>query len=281
MLVLGDVAGDLLAVARVGPQLLRLAVGVARDDRVRRVEDRLRRAVVLLEQDRRRVRVVALELEDVADRRAAEGVDRLVGVADDGELGGRVLPRGGCASVRAPGRTARGWCPGTRRRGRGGTAAGSAARRPGAPAAAGRSVMIRSSKSSACASVQPTLVARVDVADDLLRRGARLVRPLLGRDEFVLEVADLRGDGTGRVALRVEVEIAGHHRRAGAASRPRRRSRTTTSGRARAPSLRRIRTHIEWNVDTHMVRARGPTSRATRSFISPAALLVKVIARIS
>ena len=30
-----------------------------------------------------------------------------------------------------------------------------------------------------------------------------------------------------------------------------------------------------------MLRARGPTSAATRSFISPAALLVKVIARIS
>src|SRR5215207_7140183 len=46
-------------------------------------------------------------------------------------------------------------------------------------------------------------------------------------------------------------------------------------------SARRIRTHIEWNVETHIARARGPTSAATRSFISPAALLVKVIARIS
>ena len=48
-----------------------------------------------------------------------------------------------------------------------------------------------------------------------------------------------------------------------------------------AASARRMRTHIEWNVDTHMDRARGPTRLATRSFISPAALLVKVIARIS
>src|SRR3954451_20889477 len=46
-------------------------------------------------------------------------------------------------------------------------------------------------------------------------------------------------------------------------------------------SARRIRTHIEWNVDTHMERARGPTRSATRSFISAAALLVKVIAMIS
>src|ERR687885_723907 len=46
-------------------------------------------------------------------------------------------------------------------------------------------------------------------------------------------------------------------------------------------SARRMRTHIEWKVDTHIARARGPTSAATRSFISPAALLVKVIARTS
>src|SRR5579875_2058720 len=41
-----------------------------------------------------------------------------------------------------------------------------------------------------------------------------------------------------------------------------------------------MRTHMEWNVETHMIRARPPTSAATRSFISPAALFVKVIARI-
>ena len=46
-------------------------------------------------------------------------------------------------------------------------------------------------------------------------------------------------------------------------------------------SRRRIRAHAEWNVDTHMRRATGPTSAPTRSFISPAALLVNVIARSS
>ena len=45
-------------------------------------------------------------------------------------------------------------------------------------------------------------------------------------------------------------------------------------------SLRRIRTHAEWNVLTHITRARRPTSASTRSFISAAALLVNVIARI-
>ncbi|CAM5231522.1 hypothetical protein SALBM217S_04803 [Streptomyces griseoloalbus] len=45
-------------------------------------------------------------------------------------------------------------------------------------------------------------------------------------------------------------------------------------------SRRRMRTHALWNVVTHIAFARGPTSCSTRSFISPAALLVKVIARI-
>ena len=42
-----------------------------------------------------------------------------------------------------------------------------------------------------------------------------------------------------------------------------------------------MRTHAEWKVDTHIPRATPPTRRATRSFISSAALLVKVIARIA
>ncbi len=48
-----------------------------------------------------------------------------------------------------------------------------------------------------------------------------------------------------------------------------------------AASRRRIRTQAEWNVDTHMCRAAGPTSAATRSRISAAALFVKVIASTS
>gem|GEM_PF-4203493 len=46
-------------------------------------------------------------------------------------------------------------------------------------------------------------------------------------------------------------------------------------------SRRRIRTHREWNVEIHMVRAESPTSSAIRSRISAAALLVNVMARIS
>ncbi len=46
-----------------------------------------------------------------------------------------------------------------------------------------------------------------------------------------------------------------------------------------AASRRRMRTQAEWNVLTHILRATGPTRLATRSRISSAALLVKVMAR--
>src|SRR3954454_906011 len=47
------------------------------------------------------------------------------------------------------------------------------------------------------------------------------------------------------------------------------------------PSRRRMRTHAEWKVETHIFWATGPTSAATRCFISSAALFVNVMARIS
>ena len=77
---------DGVAVAELGPEVLLLALAVVLDDAVRGVEDVLRRAVVLLERDRVGAGEVALELHDVADVRAAERVDRLVGVADDAEI---------------------------------------------------------------------------------------------------------------------------------------------------------------------------------------------------
>ena len=82
MLVLDLDGAHRLAVAELRPEVLRLALAVVRDDGVRRLEDRVRRAVVLLERDRLRAREVALELEDVPDVGAAERVDRLVGIAD-------------------------------------------------------------------------------------------------------------------------------------------------------------------------------------------------------
>ena len=86
MLVVGDVADDPLARPRVGPQPLGLAAAVVADDGVGGGQDGLRRAVVLLQQDRGGVGEVLLEVHDVADVGAAEGVDRLVGVTDHHQL---------------------------------------------------------------------------------------------------------------------------------------------------------------------------------------------------
>ena len=66
MLVLELAHLDRVALAEVGPQRLPHPPAVVRDDRVGGAEDRLRRAVVLLELDDLGVRVVVLEVEDVA-----------------------------------------------------------------------------------------------------------------------------------------------------------------------------------------------------------------------
>ena len=87
VLRLGDVTDDFRARAGGGPQLLGATVGVAFDDRVRRGEDVLRGTVVLLQQNRVGVRVVLLEVRNIADISAAEGVDGLVGVTHHGQLG--------------------------------------------------------------------------------------------------------------------------------------------------------------------------------------------------
>src|SRR5207302_6033695 len=60
--------------------------GVVPNDRPGRVEDALRRAIVLLELHDVRVRVIALEVENVADIRAAPAEDRLIVVPDDREV---------------------------------------------------------------------------------------------------------------------------------------------------------------------------------------------------
>ena len=86
VLVIRHIAGDFLALPEVGPQLLGSPLGIAVDHGVRRGEDGLRGAVVLLQEDGVGVRVVALEFLDIADRRAAEGVNGLVRITHHGEL---------------------------------------------------------------------------------------------------------------------------------------------------------------------------------------------------
>ena len=86
MLVVERAQLDLVALAELAPQALGDAAAVVRDHRVGGREDRLGRAVVLLELDHARVGEVVLEVEDVADVGAAEAVDRLRVVADDREV---------------------------------------------------------------------------------------------------------------------------------------------------------------------------------------------------
>ena len=104
VLAVGHVTGDRRPVARLGPELLGHPAGVAGDDGVGRGQDVLGGAVVLLEQDHLGAGEVALELLDVPDRGAAEGVDRLVGVAHHAQLGRRARLAG------SPPRSAPGSC---------------------------------------------------------------------------------------------------------------------------------------------------------------------------
>ena len=75
-----------LAFLVVGAQPLVLAQLVVGDHRLRRAQDHRAAAVVLLESHDLRVCVVVLEVEDVADLRAAEAIDRLVRIADDADV---------------------------------------------------------------------------------------------------------------------------------------------------------------------------------------------------
>ena len=77
---------DLGPAGPVGPEALFLPRGVVPDDRPRRVEDPLRRTVVLLELHHGRARVVALEVEDVPHVRSAPAEHALVVVADDRQV---------------------------------------------------------------------------------------------------------------------------------------------------------------------------------------------------
>ena len=79
---------DRLALARLGVQALRPPLAVLLDDGVGGAQDVAGRAVVAAPASRPRARVVALEVEDVADVGAAPAVDRLILVADDGDAAG-------------------------------------------------------------------------------------------------------------------------------------------------------------------------------------------------
>ncbi len=77
---------DLLAVALVREEALRLSLRVVGDDRIGGIEDVAGRAVVLLELHDLRIRIVLLEGEDVPDVGTTPGIDRLVIVAHDHQV---------------------------------------------------------------------------------------------------------------------------------------------------------------------------------------------------
>ncbi len=207
MLGVRDVSGDPGTGAGVGPEVLRTTALVALDDRVGRGQDRLRGAVVLLQHDRGRVRIVLLELEDVADGRAAEGVDRLVRVTHDAQLGGGVLGTGRADQL-----------PYER-----------------VLSVVGVLVLVDEDVPEAAAVVlgdvgerleqvhrrhddvvevqgvrfaQPGLVERVSLGERLLEAVGGLSGEGLLVDQLVLQVRHLRRERLRREALRVEVEIA-------------------------------------------------------------------------
>ena len=75
MLIIRHVADNLLTLTVGGPQVLLAATLILRNDRIRRVQDGLRRTVVLLKQNRVRLRVVPLELLNIPDGGSTEGIN--------------------------------------------------------------------------------------------------------------------------------------------------------------------------------------------------------------
>ena len=86
VLVPGAIEARRVAGRVLGPQRLVLALDVVGDDAGGQRQDRLRRAIVLLEAHDLGARIVVLEVEDVADVRASPLVDRLIAVAHDAHV---------------------------------------------------------------------------------------------------------------------------------------------------------------------------------------------------
>ena len=262
-----------IALAEVGEELLRLALAVVLDDRVRRAEDRVRRPVVLLERDDERPGEVALELHDVADVRASEGVDRLVRVADRGDvpvLVGEELEQPVLGVVRVlvlvDEDVAERLLPLFPR-----------VREPLEHLHREHEQVVEVDR---VRGVQAALVELVRLGDGLVPERGDALERLLRRDELVLHLRDLRVDAARREALRVLAELL--------------------EARLRQPHLVLVVVDREGGAVAEPFglaaqdppaggvegedpdRARGaPSIRSSRSRISPAALFVNVIARIS
>ena len=274
-LVLGPVARDRPAGVPDGEELLGLATDVVGDDGVRRIEDRLGGAEVLLQHDGRDVGEGPLELQDVADVRAAPAVDRLVGVPDDADVAVRLAQQLDDLVLRV-----------VRVLELVDEDVAEALLVRGPHVVVGLQQVGRHHEQvvevERVGPQQAALVQRVDLGDALAER----VRPAAGFlaerlevDQLGLGLADDALHRPRRQPLLVEAELGGDHLdeparvgvvvdgEGGAVARAGRRWCAECAGR---PSGRSRPTSS---------RPGGPTSSATRVRISPAALLVKVMAR--
>ena len=125
---------------------------------------------------------------------------------------------------------------------------------------------------------QAPLVLAVHVGDALLGRGERAVDGLLPRHQLVLHRRDRRLQAAGREPLGVEVEVAPHvvDEADGVGLVVDRERRAVPEHRRLAPQD--ARAHRVERRHPHALRRPDRPARRRAAFISPAALLVNVIA---
>ncbi len=189
-----------VALAQLGEEVLRLALGVLLDDRVGGSQDRVRGAVVLLERDDVRSGEVRLELGDVADVCPAEPVHRLILISDRADvsvLGAEELQQAVLRVVRVlvlvDEDVAEGLLPVGQRLGE------------ALEDLHGEHEHVVEVDGVRC--VQPALVQLVHLRDRLVPEGGDAREVVLRRDELVLRARDLRVDAARREALRVLPEL--------------------------------------------------------------------------
>ena len=287
--LLADGARLLLRVPRRGDEDLRgVMVGAVGEQRLAEpalvVGDQVRggaedvrgRAVVPLEADDLGAGKILLEAEDVVDLGAAPAIDRLVVVADAADV---LAGPGRAAAARD---TARRWCPGTRRPACSGSACGSRRARPGARggSSAARGSGRRSRRRSA-SSADPGRPRRAFARGRRRRRGRRIPGTSFGDSPRFFQVsiqpASWRA-GQRFSSMPSAAMICFIRRIWSSVSRMVKPDLSPTSSAWRRRSL----APIEWNVPSHCMPSSTPPIRSpTRFFISRAALLVKVTARIS
>ena len=202
---LADLHG--IALAELGEERLAHAPAVVGDDGVGRVEDRLRRAVVLLQADDVGVCVVVLEVQDISNVRSAEHVDRLIFIATTHRRApGPRRPRPARQQLQHPVlRVVRVLVLVDEDVAEGGLVALADLGEQLEHVDRAEEQVVEVHRVGA---VDLALVQLVDVGDRLLEVGPDELAVVLGRAQLVLGVGDLGLDRRRREALRVDVEVA-------------------------------------------------------------------------